>query len=46
MKVNNFDGSPNVLLSGLYSIVKIKHTIESSKFETTLTLKYDSAWNG
>jgi hypothetical protein len=45
MKVNNFDGSPNVLLSGIYSLSKIKHTIESSKFETTLTLRYDSPWN-
>ena len=44
INVNNFDGSPNYLLSGIYSLKKIKHTIESGKFETTLTLMYDSAW--
>ena len=44
VKVNNFDGSPNYLLSGLYSLKKMKHTIEGGKFETTLTLMYDSPW--
>lgn len=44
IKVNNFDGSPNHLFSGIYSLKKIKHHIENGKFETTITLMYDSAW--
>lgn len=45
IKVNNADGTPNVLLTGLYSVHKIKHDItESGGFTTTLTLKYDTPY--
>jgi hypothetical protein len=44
--VNNADGSPNYLLSGLYSITKIKHDITNGSFTTTLSLKYDSPFSG
>lgn len=43
LNVNNYDGSINYLLTGLYSINKIKHEItESGSFTTTLSLRYDS----
>jgi len=43
LNVNNYDGTINVLLTGLYSVNKIKHEIsESGSFTTTLTLRYDS----
>jgi len=46
LNVNNYDGTINVLLTGLYSVNKIKHEIsESGSFTTTLTLRYDSPFS-
>ena len=45
VKVYNSNGSLNYLLTGLYSIQKVKHEIsESGSFTTTLSLLFDSAY--
>ena len=47
IKVYNLNGSLNYLLTGLYSIQKIKHEItESGGFTTTLELLFDSPYVG
>ena len=42
LEVNNPNGQKNPFLTGRYYIMKMKHTIQGSKFLTILSLKYDS----
>ncbi len=44
IEVNNPDGSPNILLSGVYMVMSFTHEIDGGKFTTTLKLKYDSPY--
>ena len=45
IKVYNLNGTFNYLLSGIYSIQKVKHEIsEGGSFTTTLSLLFDSAY--
>lgn len=45
IKVHNLNGTLNYLLTGIYSIQKVKHEIsEGGSFTTTLSLLFDSAY--
>lgn len=40
IRVNNFDGSRNDFLSGVYRIIKMRHEIDKGNFFTILSLQY------
>ena len=41
LKVNNPDGSENVLLTGVYMVEGVTNEIDEGRFTTTLKLRYD-----